>query len=96
MTNLLMSSYSLQELTTVISETVKIEFERQNKLSTPPPDNEYLTRKETARILGVSLPTLNDWSKRGLLPSYRIASRIRYKKEEVLNSVNKRNFKKEA
>ncbi len=93
MTNLLMSSYSLQELTTVISETVKIEFERQNSLSTPQPDNAYLTRKETARILGVSLPTLNDWSKKGLLPSYRISSRIRYKKEEVLNSLNKRNFK---
>lgn len=93
MTNLLMSSYSLQELSTVISETVKSEFERQNKLSTPQPDNEYLTRKETAQILGVSLPTLNNWSKRQLLPSYRIASRIRYKKEEVLNSVNLRKFK---
>lgn len=96
MTNLLMSSYSLQELTTVISETVKSEFERQNKLSTPQPDNEYLTRKETAQILGVSLPTLNEFSKRGLIPSYRIATRIRYKKDEVYESLQKRNFKKGA
>lgn len=93
MTNLLMSSYSLEELQTVISETVKSEFERQKQLSTSQPETEYLTRKETAKILGISLPTLNDWSKRQLLPSYRIASRIRYKKEEVLKSLNKRKFK---
>ncbi|MES2138898.1 MAG: helix-turn-helix domain-containing protein [Bacteroidota bacterium] len=96
MENFIMSSIPINELITVISETVKIEFERQNNLSTPIPDNEYISRKETARILGVSLPTLNDWSKRQLIPSYRIASRIRYKKDEVLNSLNKRKFRREA
>lgn len=92
MENFIMSSIPLNELITVISETVKIEFERQNNLSTPPPESEYISRKTTAQILGISLPTLNDWSKRGLIPSYRIASRIRYKKDEVLNSVSQRKF----
>lgn len=94
MESFIMSSIPLNELITVISETVKIEFERQNNLSTPQPDNEYITRKETAQILGISLPTLNFYSKDGLLPSYRIGSRIRYKKDEVLNSVSKRRFSK--
>ena len=93
MENFIMSSIPLNELMTVISEAVKIEFEKQNNQTAQPPDTEYLTRKETAKILGISLPTLNDWSKRQLLPSYRIASRIRYKKEEVLKSLNQRKFK---
>ena len=94
MESFIMSSIPLNELITVISETVKIEFERQNNLSTPPPDNEYISRKETSQILGVSLPTLWDYTKRGLLPSYRIGSRIRYKKEEVFKSLNQRLFTK--
>jgi excisionase family DNA binding protein len=94
MENFLMSSIPLNELITVISETVKIEFERQNGLSTPQPDNEYITRKETAQILGISLPTLNEYTKRGLVPSFRIGSQIRYKKDEVLKSVNQRLFTK--
>lgn len=94
MENFLMSSIPLNELITVISETVKIEFERQNGLSTTQPDNEYITRKETAQILGISLPTLNEYTKRGLVPSFRIGSQIRYKKDEVLKSVNQRLFTK--
>ncbi len=93
-TNLILSSIPLNELMTVISETVKIEFERQNNLSAPPPDNEYITRKETSQILGISLPTLNEYTKRGLITSFRIGSRVRYKKDEVLKSLNQRLFTK--
>jgi hypothetical protein len=95
MESFLMSTIPLNELITVIAETVKIEFERQQNLSTPQPDNDYISRKVAAQILGISLPTLNDWSKRNLIPSYRIASRIRYKKEEVLSSVSQRKFSKQ-
>ena len=65
-----------------------MEVEKLNLYKKPEPQTEYITRKETARILGVSLPTLNDWSKRGIIPSYRISSRVRYKKEDVLNSLD--------
>ena len=43
----------------------------------------YLTRQEVAAILKISLPTLNELSKSGLLPSYRIASNIRYKASDI-------------
>lgn len=94
MEKILLSPITLDELATVIKMTVKREFEMINNSQTPQPENEYITRKETSRILGVSLPTLNDYSKRGLIPSYRIGTRIRYKKEEVLNSLNQRQFTK--
>jgi excisionase family DNA binding protein len=49
--------------------------------------DELLTRKQAAETLGISLPTLYDWSKKGILKPYRISSRIRYKKKEVLSAL---------
>ncbi len=49
----------------------------------PYPPEKYLTRKETAKLLQVSLVTLNDWSKKGFIQSYRIGGRIRYKLSEI-------------
>ena len=44
----------------------------------------YITRKEAARILGISLVTLDKWSyKKSILKAYRISSRVRYKRSEV-------------
>lgn len=96
MTKLILFSIPIDEFKTVISETVKIEFEKQTH-QIPVPETEFLSRKETIALLGISLPTLNDWSKRGIIPSYRIASRIRYKRAEVVASMSKRQFqRKEA
>lgn len=96
MDNILLSSIPLNELKTVISETVKKEFETINNSQKPESDNDYLSRKETCKILGISLPTLNDYTKRGLVPSYRIGARVRYKKEEVLKSLSYRQFTKKV
>jgi excisionase family DNA binding protein len=43
----------------------------------------YLTRKETAKLLGVSLVTLNHWAKDDILKAYKIGTRVRYKSDEV-------------
>lgn len=88
MTQTLFTQISKEELMTAIQGAVKNEIEKLN-LSKPETITEYITRKDTAGILGISLPTLNDWSKRGIIPSYRIASRVRYKRAEVLNSLQK-------
>lgn len=54
-------------------------------------DDLYLTRQETAKLLSVSLVTLWDWTRKDLIPAYRIGNKIRYKKSEVLNSLGKKN-----
>jgi excisionase family DNA binding protein len=51
------------------------------------PLEKYLTRKETAKLLQVSLVTLNEWSKKGIIQSYRIGGRIRYKYSEINESL---------
>lgn len=61
-------------------------------LITPPPaqvENDFITRKETAKRLGLSLPTLNEYSKTGVIPSYRIGSRVRYKSNEIEDCLQK-------
>ncbi|HOX77204.1 MAG TPA: helix-turn-helix domain-containing protein [Bacteroidales bacterium] len=56
--------------------------------------DELLTRAETAKLLKISLPTLHDWTRTGKLQSYRISSRLRYRKSEVIEALESRQAKK--
>ena len=85
MENLILSPISIGDLRAVISETVSMEVNKVFNLNKPTEQTEYITRKETAKILGVSLVTLNEWQKTGRVPAYRINTRVRYKRDEVLN-----------
>lgn len=53
----------------------------------PEPAPELITRKETAEILGVSLPTLSEWTKNGTIPAQRIGTRVRYNRANVYASL---------
>ncbi|NVN97146.1 helix-turn-helix domain-containing protein [Candidatus Nomurabacteria bacterium] len=44
---------------------------------------EYWTRKETAKRLSITLPTLRQYTKDGRLISHEISGRVLYKPEEV-------------
>ena len=47
-------------------------------------DNEgYATRIEVAKMLRISLPTLTQYTKDGILKGYRIGRRVLYKQNEV-------------
>ena len=89
MSNQLFSSLPLEQLTTELTEAV---FNRVAPLiqsvNKPQPETELLTRKEAAKLLGVSLPTILDWTKTGKITGYRIASRIRYKRHELETSLS--------
>ena len=67
----------------VLNAISEVTPQHQEKEST-----ELLTRNETAKYLGVSLPTLNDWTKTGKVKGYRIGGRVRYKKVDVLNALH--------
>lgn len=90
MQNLFLSPITRDELKLDISDIVKKEVEtllakiQELKASNA---TKYLTRKETAKRLGISLPTLNDWTKTGKVVGYRIGSLIRYKEDELETSL---------
>ena len=56
------------------------------------PDNDkLLSRQETAELLSVSLVTLWDWSRKSIIPAYRIGNKVRYKKSEILQALQQMN-----
>jgi excisionase family DNA binding protein len=84
MKNILLQEISVDELSERV--TVKI-LEGIKPLFPTRETQEYITRREAANILRISLPTLHSWTVTGRLKSYRIGTRIRYKKSEVLASM---------
>jgi len=52
-----------------------------------PIPTEYLTRKETAKLLKVSLVTLSDWNKKEILKPFRLGKLIRYKLPDIENAL---------
>lgn len=46
-----------------------------------------LTRKQVAKLLNISLPTLHAWSKNKVLNPFRIGNQVRYKENEVLEAL---------
>jgi excisionase family DNA binding protein len=71
-------------LTVIVRNELKSEL--QALVPTTKPED-LLSRKQTAKVLGISLPTLHLWTLEGKIPAYRIASRVRYKRSEVEQSL---------
>ena len=63
----------------------------------PQPTSEqevFLTRKEAADFLKISLPTLDKWTRLGEIKSYKVVNQIRYKKQELGEAYEAREFVK--
>lgn len=73
----------------MIQDAVKMVLNNLEPKQQTPTAPELLTRNETAKYLGVSLPTLNDWTKNGVILGYRIAGRVRYKRPDIENALLK-------
>lgn len=54
-------------------------------------EDKLLTREETAKMLSISLVTLWKYTNNDILPAYRIGTKVRYKKSEVLLALSKTN-----
>lgn len=60
-------------------------------------NDKLLSRQETADLLGVSLVTIWDYTRKNIIPAYRIGSKVRYKKQEVLLALQQmNNFKNKS
>jgi excisionase family DNA binding protein len=71
------------ELQNLITQTIKHELSMIKKEDPHSGLDELATRKQAANYLGVSLPTLHEYTKSGKVPAYKLGSRIRYKKREL-------------
>ena len=90
MDNLIFTTHTTEQLTGLISQAVKEAIKTSLPASpNTTPSEKLLTRKETADKLKISLVTLNDWTKRGMIQSYLIGGRVLYKDSEIEGSLHK-------
>ena len=52
-------------------------------------EDEFLTRQEAGDLLKVSVTTIDTWRRDGYIKAYRINSRVRFSKAELLEAVKK-------
>jgi excisionase family DNA binding protein len=52
----------------------------------------YITRGQVAKMLQISLPTLHNYVKQGLIKSYRIGGKVRFILEDLQDALIERNF----
>lgn len=84
MENLILTTHSTEQITGIIEQSVKIAVQKAIEGLNPiQPQEILLTRKEAAEKLHISLVTLGDWTKRGLIKSHIIGGRILYKASEL-------------
>ena len=86
---IILSGITFDELKESFKSIVQSEVQKivSGLTTAPEPAPELITRKETVAILGISLPTLNEWTKKGIIPAQRIGTRIRYNRADVYCSL---------
>jgi excisionase family DNA binding protein len=86
MNTLQIQNVTAQELESIIENAVQRALPKQAPEGDKQP--QFITRQEAANLLGVSLVTIDKWSKEGHLKKFRIGGRIRFKTVEVQKALS--------
>lgn len=78
-----------EELKEQTNSAIEAAFLKHSDKFRPKEKTNYLTRKEVAAIFKISLVTVNDWNKLGILKPYRLGRLVRYKSDEIENSLTR-------
>lgn len=68
-----------------ILEGVSKQFQEFSKNFKPTEPIKWITRKEASELIGVSLVTIHNWSKEGIINPYKIGNRVRFKRTDIEN-----------
>jgi excisionase family DNA binding protein len=78
--NILISNLDEQQLFETFRGIVREELQN---LQPAKPETKYYSRKETAQRFKISLPTLNEYTRKGVIKGYRVGSRVLYSEAEI-------------
>ncbi len=80
----LIVTLDIEELKRIIEDCIKDAntAQEQDKIE----EDTLLKRTEVAKLFGVSLVTLNQWRKEGIIKRHKIKSRVFFKKSEVMQA----------
>lgn len=84
---ILFQSISPEELANVILDGVKSHLNQISPRKSEKAELEFLTRKETADLLKVSLTTIHDWMNNGIIKPYKLGNRTYFNKKEIEQSL---------
>ena len=87
MTHIQVYQLSLEDLSTMIRQSVATELQKvSNIISTTPKDDsdKILTREEVCKLLKVSNTTLFNWNNDKTLVNFKIGRRVYYMQSDVL------------
>lgn len=82
METIVLHSTPMRDFRFMIGEVVREQLEPLIP-KTEPQEQFYLTRSEAAAKLRITLSTLDKYAKAGIIQSYRIGGRIRFKSNEI-------------
>ena len=84
------------ELANLIANAVRQELKTLNRQVEQPsiPVKELMTRKETAELFDVSLVTIHEWCKSGILKPYKVGNRSYFKRAELMECLLSANLER--
>ena len=88
---ILLNEITPQQLTNNILNGVKNQLDELKKEFTPKEPNEFLTRKEVSELLKISLTTIHEWVKTGILKNYKMGNRTYFSRKEIENTLFRSN-----
>ncbi|WP_029035172.1 helix-turn-helix domain-containing protein [Salinimicrobium terrae] len=74
-----------EDLRREIKQDLREELQAFSKLFAPKEPTEWITRQEAAALIGVSLVSIHNWTKVGVIQAHKIGTRIRFKRSEIEN-----------
>lgn len=84
------SQKDLQKFVEVVIDKLNFKKTTQTTINS---ENDRLSQKQCAELLGVSVTTLISYKKRKLIPYYKIGSRVFYSKTQVLTAIKNSNLR---
>ena len=93
---MIVQNFSSEEFSKFISEIIVRELEIIKSREPEAPTEMYLTRKETAKKLQISLTCLNDWRKKGILTPFKLGNRTYFKWSDIEKKLNESNQNNDA
>ncbi len=96
MKGILLQQTDIQELGTLIRGIIREELSALNKTAAnsetvPQGEEPFLNKMEASNLLGVSLPTFSKLLHDGCVKSYQIGKRRKFKRSELLHSLQSKN-----
>jgi excisionase family DNA binding protein len=80
----LIQNLTPEELSETLRSVIREELSLLNPKETAP---RYLSRQEVANLLKISLPTLNEYTRTGIIKGSRVGSRVLYDEVNIKDAI---------